>query len=156
MYYVDIEQQHDLEDIGYKMQGPKQTPLFPVAFWYMYVIMWSAMSKSVLFESKGFCRKITPFPLIWKIKILTYLGMVNVPDTKKHEHPETPLDPSLASPRFPKEPGLLPRSAPTLLVSWTISEGIVRPRANPGILVKELDMARILSVYSRTPKKVKR
>ena len=75
---------------------------------------------------------------------------------KKKLNTQKSLDTSLASPRFPKEPGLLPRSAPTLLVSWTISEGIVRPRANPGILVKELDMARILSVYSRTPKKVKR
>lgn len=77
--------------------------------------------------------------------------------------PETPLEIfSLAALRFPhnhpraENTGLLPRSAPTLLVSWTISEGIVRPRANPGILVKELDIVRILSVYSRRPKKITR
>lgn len=35
--------------------------------------------------------------------------------------------------------GLLPRSAPTLLVSWTISEGIVRPRANPGCVLSLAD-----------------
>lgn len=36
----------------------------------------------------------------------------------------------------PVSPGLLHRNAPTLLVSWEVSDGVVRPRANPSCSVK--------------------
>ena len=45
-------------------------------------------------------------------------------------------------------PGLLHRSAPMLLVSWEVSDGVVRPRANPSCPVKVLDGASLAQTVS--------